>query len=389
MDLCENLKKLIAQYNSDMLNTNQPSKVFSVGNRKKDDREQYEILIDRISKMISNGKLQLLISDDDRRLVSELAAYHNVSSGDLDPWILLEYLKIYVTRLEDAEVYLSIFQELQEHGVGGESFYDEMLKKFNQRVHEFNSNIYRLKQVDDIPLRRRITYFDEYFDQYDVNFLYNESFDVGISRAEEIEQIREEKDEELMNLTYEDHLDEEFGYDDFDLTEEYEEMLDDMVKEELASRKNHVLEIVKKKNEPIYVANKRKLADKKYLGKPYRRKYRMQDILDIEKDISLLYSDDESIFDSRDARRKKDHLSVEEQVEVELFLEDYRQSLEELSPIQKNILNLWFDDNGIHSMSAKEISSVLGISSKEVYQEKEKAIRSLQKSKTLKSYCEL
>lgn len=28
-------KKLIAQYNSDMLNTNQPSKVFSVGNRKK------------------------------------------------------------------------------------------------------------------------------------------------------------------------------------------------------------------------------------------------------------------------------------------------------------------------------------------------------------------
>ena len=382
-------KKLIAQYNSDMLNTNQPSKVFSVGNRKKDDREQYEILIDRISKMISNGKLQLLISDDDRRLVSELAAYHNVSSGDLDPWILLEYLKIYVTRLEDAEAYLSIFQELQEHGVGAESFYDEMLKKFNQRVHEFNSNIYRLKQVDDIPLRRRITYFDEYFDQYDVNFLYNESFDVGISRAEEIEQIREEKDEKLMNLTYEDHLDEEFGYDNFDLTEEYEEMLDDMVEEELVSRKNHVLEIVKKKNEPIYAANKKKLADKKYLGKPYRRKYRMQDILDIEKDISLLYSDDESIFDSRDARRKKDHLSVEEQAEVELFLEDYRQALEELSPIQKNILNLWFDDNGIHSMSAKEISSVLGISSKEVYQEKEKAIRSLQKSKTLKSYCEL
>lgn len=60
-----------------------------------------------------------------------------------------------------------------------------------------------------------------------------------------------------MNLTYEDHQDEEFGYDNFDLTEEYEEMLDDMVEEELVSRKNHVLEIVKKKNEPIYAANKR------------------------------------------------------------------------------------------------------------------------------------
>lgn len=40
-----------------------------------------------------------------------------------------------------------------------------------------------------------------------------------------------------MNLTYEDHQDEEFGYDNFDLTEEYEEMLDDMVEEELVSRK--------------------------------------------------------------------------------------------------------------------------------------------------------
>ena len=55
-------KKLIAQYNSDMLNTNQPSKVFSVENRKRDESEQYELLIDKVSKMLSTGKLQLLIS---------------------------------------------------------------------------------------------------------------------------------------------------------------------------------------------------------------------------------------------------------------------------------------------------------------------------------------
>ncbi len=369
-------KNIIAKHNKDMLNANETSKIFWVGNRHKSESEQYEILVDRISSMLSNGKLQLLLSDDDRRLISELSAYRKVPSSALEPWIVLEYLKTYKMRLDNIETYLSISQELEKCDISLELFYDEMLKRFNQKIHEFNSNVYRLRKVGDVFLRYGTTYFDEYFDQYGVNFLYNEIFDIGISRGEEIEKIREEKMEEL-------------GFDDDYLTEEQEKILDDTVKEELTSRKRHVLEMVKEKNEPIYAFNKEKLEDKKYLGKSYRRKYRMQDILDIEKDISLLYSDDESIFDSRDVRRKKDYLSVEEQAEVELFLEDYRQSLEELSPIQKNILNLWFDDNGIHSMSAKEISSVLGISSKEVYQEKEKAIRSLQKSKTLKSYCEL
>ena len=366
-------KKIIAKHNKDMLNANETSKIFWVGNRHKSESEQYEILVDRISSMLSNGKLQLLLSDDDRRLISELSSYRKVPSSALEPWIVLEYLKTYKMRLDNIETYLSISQELEKCDTSLELFYDEMLKRFNQKIHEFNSNVYRLRKVDDVFLRYGTTYFDEYFDQYGVNFLYNEIFDIGISRGEEIEKIREEKMEEL-------------GFDDDYLTEEQEKILDDTVKEELASRKRHVLEIVEEKNEPIYAFNKEKLEDKKYLGKSYRRKYRMQDILDIEKDISLLYSDDESIFDSRDVRRKKDYLSVEEQAEVELFLEDYRQSLEELSPIQKNILNLWFDDNGIHSMSAKEISSVLGISSKKVYCEKEKAIKTLQKSSVLQNY---
>ena len=381
-------KNLISQHNSEMLNTNQPAKVFSVGNRKREESERYELLIDRISKMLSTSKLQLLISDDDRRMVSELADYKNVLSREIDAWTLLEYFKKYVRRLEDIETYLSIFEEIREDVVDGKLFYNEVLKKFNQRVHEFNSNVYRLRHTNAILLEPRVTYFSEYFDQYNVNFLYNECFEVGISSEEEKEQIREEKDEKLMNLMYEDHLDEEFGYDDFDLTDEYEELLNQMVKEELASRKNHVLEIVKQKNEVIFAANKKKLEDKKYFGRHYRRKYKMQDILEIEKDISLLYSDNEAIFDAPQARRRRSLLSVLEQVEVELFLADYQRALEQLPSVQKDILNLWFDEAGIHSMSAKEISSTLGIPPRQVYREKEKAIKSLQKSKVLKSYCE-
>lgn len=314
-------KNIIAKHNKDMLNVNEASKIFRVGSRYKDDSVQYEILVDRISNMLSNGKLQLLLSDDDRRLISELSSYRKVPSSALESWIVLEYLKIYKMRLENIETYLSISQELEKSDISLELFYDEMLKKINQKIHEFNSNVYRLRKVNDVYL-----------------------------------------------------------------TEEQEKILDDTVKEELTSRKRHVLEMVKEKNEPIYAFNKEKLEDKKYLGKSYRRKYRMQDILEIERDISLLYSDDESIFDCSAKRRKKGHLSVEEQAEVDLFLEDYQHALDELNPIQKDILNLWFDENGIHSMGAKEISSVLGISSKKVYREKEKAIKILQKSSVLQNY---
>lgn len=379
--LVQKFKKLIAQYNREMLDTNQPSKVFLVERRKKDTSEIHELLIEKVSKLLSSSKLQLLISDDDRKTVSELAGYYRVFFGDLEAWTLFEYLQIYRKKLEDIETYLAIVSEVQNDYLDNSLFYEEVLDRFNKKVHDFNSNVYRLKYVDKVPWQSRITYYQEYFDQYGVNFLYNDFFDVGISRQEEINHIRDEKDKELTDTIYKNNLD--TGIDG----EEHERVLNHLVEEELVSRRNHILEVLKEKNEPIYAANKKSLEDKKYIGKSYRRKYRMQDILEIEKDISLLYSDDESIFDSPDVR-KNNPLSVEEQIEVQFFLEDYHQTLEELSPIQKTILNLWFDEDGFHSMSAKEISSTLGISSKKVYREKEKAINHLQKSKVIQGYRE-
>lgn len=80
--------------------------------------------------------------------------------------------------------------------------------------------------------------------------------------------------------------------------------------------------------------------------------------------------------------------SVEEEVELKLFLEDYQEALEELNELQRVILQYWFDENGIHSMNAKEIASLLNLTPAKVYQEKDKAIKKLQKSKKLKSYSE-
>ena len=114
----------------------------------------------------------------------------------------------------------------------------------------------------------------------------------------------------------------------------------------------------------------------------------MRDIQEIENSISILYGDDEAIFISREDTGKTQKKSVEEEVELKLFLEDYQEALEELNELQRVILQYWFDENGIHSMNAKEIASLLNLTPAKVYQEKDKAIKKLQKSKKLKSYSE-
>lgn len=366
-------RRWVCSYNYDMLSIGQPSAVFSIGNRKADADERYRLLIIKLSKMLSTSKLPLLIDNDNRWIISQSASDNNVSLRNLDVWTLFEYLKIYVRKLDDIEAYLSIVGEIDEEGLEGEFFYSEVLRRLNEKVHEFNSRVYRLRNKTVVSLIPRISYYQEYFEMYGVNFLYNESFDCGISRAEEIEDIRNEMAQQLAELKG-------CSFDELN-----QEELQKLVDEELARRKRLVLESLNEKNQPIYAVNRDRLEDKKCISKPYRRKYGMQDILTIEEDISILYRGDESIFD-RSSVGRSSSLSVEEQVEVQLFLDDYHQALEKLSPIQRDVLNLWFDSRGIHSMSSQEISSVLGISPKKVYREKEKALRLLRQSPTLSNY---
>ena len=112
------------------------------------------------------------------------------------------------------------------------------------------------------------------------------------------------------------------------------------------------------------------------------------DELYIEEDIQVLFSIDDNLAESRiDAKREVD-LSVEDSVQISMFLEDYQAALLELTDIERNVLLAWFDENGVHAAGAKEIGESLGITSKKVYREKEKALKKLAKNPIMQSYNE-
>ena len=120
----------------------------------------------------------------------------------------------------------------------------------------------------------------------------------------------------------------------------------------------------------------------------HKKKYSISDIDNIEEDIQVLFSIDDNLAESRiDAKRVAD-LSIEDSVEISMFLEDYRKALLELTDVERNVLMQWFDEDGLHTAGAKEIGENLGITPKKVYREKEKALKKLASNPIMQSYNE-
>ena len=362
-DFYEQLK----QYNQIMLDTGNPNKVLSWNIKSNTFLEKYEFFIQKITPMLSQSKLQLLVSDEERQTVAALVSYCNISASKIEAWTLLQYLYIYQKKLEDILLYQQFLGELDNQGVDIVNSQEEILTKFQQHIHEFNQRVFRLRNTPK-KWKCRTTFFQEYWDCYGVNLLWNEHFREGISRKEEYQTIYEELKEKYFALS--------------------KDELHQLTEEELLRRKKDVLTRVQEKNKQIFAFNQEQLELRQYQEKKYKRKYSMRDIQEIENSISILYGDDETIFISRENTSKTQKKSVEDEVELKLFLEDYQEALKELNELQRVILQYWFDENGIHSMNAKEIASLLNLTPAKVYQEKDKAIKKLQKSKKLKSYSE-
>lgn len=94
----------------------------------------------------------------------------------------------------------------------------------------------------------------------------------------------------------------------------------------------------------------------------------------------------ESIANEKSKRIARKTLE-DEYIEKE-FLSTYYEALEELTPLQKEILLKCYDEEGNRSYQVSEIAESLGIKQNEVRNEKEKAKRKLRKNQKLKSYIE-
>lgn len=79
-------------------------------------------------------------------------------------------------------------------------------------------------------------------------------------------------------------------------------------------------------------------------------------------------------------------LETEEAALQNIFMNDYYQALSELPDLEAKVLNLYFDANGEHSKTAKEIALELGISPAKVYQKKNNGLKKLRYNSKMIAY---
>jgi len=80
--------------------------------------------------------------------------------------------------------------------------------------------------------------------------------------------------------------------------------------------------------------------------------------------------------------------STEEEALNNIFLDDYHQSLSQLPEMERQVLERYFDELGIHSEKVKEIGKDLGITPNKVYKVKSKALTRLRNDPIMQSYLE-
>lgn len=408
-------------------------------------RDNFDKVIYNVINILRNSKLKELLSEEEIELTNLWLNYTNKLTPLNE---LLYYLDIYIGKLERIEEYVIIEKELQEKNDGITPTLDDILEEFNKRIKYTNQEKYHLKKEgfykkSIVGYKEPENYYGVYMDEYNVDpFIsaddYEDSHSGLISKQKEKDDILEEfeefsyevdnclktidfrclEDNDKVIIFYSDSeyslLKDCDAYDYYvnsDITEKFYKILpkseaieelnrlkqyyensDEYLKKVLKERKNYVNSIINETNKDIYAYNREcKIIRAKYFDGPNYKKYlKKEDIFKIKNDIEILYGNDLELFIllNGNNKSKTDTLSVEDEALNNLFMRDYYAELNNLSSLEREVLLKYFDSNGQHSLTAKEIGSELGITSNRVYKEKTKALKKLQSSKIMQSYLE-
>ena len=357
------LNATIKQFNQEMLNLGYSNKLLK---KIKFDDSSLDNMIKEFNQFLNASGLAILIDNTDREMVSLISKDKKIPKYMLKHWTLKQYIDLYLQRLDDINLYLKVEQRLRKDSIIPQN--EDILKEMNQEVYNYNKIVYYyINNNEDIPTFLDVTnFYYEYLDYYNVDFLDGN----GESRQYEIKEIRNEIKSHYKNLT--------------------KDEIEDLVKEELKKRATFISNKVREINDSIIEYNRSIELNKNiYFNKKYKRKYTISDIAKICENICKLTSENKLFLNSQKTYSFIPDLSLEEQAENNFFLKDYYSSLKDLPEDLKNIMLLWFDNEGKHNYSAKEISNFLNINEKQVYNKKDKALKLLSKNQTLRHYLDI
>lgn len=450
--ILDRFREQIRDHNREMKLRNELDRLLpSFGGKRT--KERLDEIVERIIKMLNESKLRALVTDEDRNLASLYVNYQKKPLETQEIYELIYYLDCYRKKIDLIESYLTVEQDFMEKNSSITPSDEEMLALLNKDVKSRNSERYRLRRdglfnKGHVPYHYFYDYYNAYKDTYDVDpFISGEEYDRGGYKSKEKErdeilsQLEDDCDDLidiLMNMIdeieasdvlkvvlcfsdnpfqiYEDWKVYEEGNDyiDGDVLDKEKaierlydisislnsidyldsEKVEEYLNGELKTRKDRVNAYLLEMNAPVIIQNQEiaELNDKLSKGAKYEKRFTMEQLIGIKRDIELLYEDDSDFFmlmymDNRKSKRTVD-ISLEEEVINNLFLKDYYAALDELTEIEKQVLLNYYDVNGIHSKTAKEIGEELCISERKVYNIKTRALKKLSFNSKLKGYNE-
>lgn len=440
------MNKQIIEFNRDKRFREEASRMFKKVSSKNASENLHKLLQEFFSIM-KDGKVNVLINNDERDIISLLVNYEGITKANQELYQTYYYLQWYLQKLDSIKKYFEIEQKLSLENDGITPTEEEILEEFNKQIKDINKERYHLRQEGFFSLMRPsfkvfYDYYNEYLNTYSVDFFQDSDpsseHDGIISRKKEKDEIaseyeefqdRVEESERLIEYIennpsprvilffsddngvkwyedYEDYSEEEEIPENAEVLTKLEAIdklkeqkgtvltEEDYVKTELKKRAAAVNAILREKNAPIIEKNReiKKQIDMYDSGKKFQNHLKPRDISTIKHDIELLFGDDAEILllstSGRENRRRQCRLSTEEEALDNLFLEDYHRALEELPELERRVMQLYYDETGAHSMKAKEIGAQLDISDNKVYKAKTKALKLLSNNQKIREYNE-
>ena len=423
-------KQSIRFYNSELRSLGLTKEQLPAFKVKKSEVGFQEILKIALTYM-KYSKMKALISSEDIEMASLVVASENHNPDLHEIYELLYILNLYQKRLKDVRLLLEVEMELANNKDGITPSKEDLLDGVNRRIASENKGIYKSKQKSTtVKYEHLYNYSSVYYEMWGVDFLAPE--EDAVNRPNEIKEIEYYFENTLSSYKslisdIEDCLEDEvhlYKHNDDDdrylpIIEDWDdnsfealeervftkegailfvrdliERLESTTKKDyvdrvLEWRKKVTLDELNKLNAEIIEKNKTmKEIIRQQSATHYMRYWTMDNIESASLWLNSLYENGLFIINSNIVRTTSQSQSVEDEVIANLFVKDYIGALESLPPLSKDILSLYYDENGTHSAKASEIARKLGITEKAVYREKDKALRLLRKNETLKSYLE-
>lgn len=437
-------KHLIREHNREMLMREESYRSLPSFSKKS---QNLNSIVQNIARMLKETKMNVLITEEDRQLANLVINYQNKPLNAQEFNQLIYLLNSYLLKLDFIDKYIKAERTLITENDGITPTDEEILEQINKNIRLENQERYKLKKEglfeNFIIYRSYYDFYNEYKELYKVDpfvdpseymsegysskqkerddiiqEFYGEELDTIICTLDYMaKSISFSRSEKIILYSYEqsnvycdfEEYDENEQYCDGEVYTRQEavdkiktmreilpQLVEEHVKKVLKERKDKVNDILQKKNAPIVEENRKiKIKeDKRALGSEYQRYINENKFEEIKHDIELLFNDDEELMlmissdGARDKRKSSKYLLLEDEALDNLFLEDYHTSLNDLQELEREVLLKYFDENGVHSMTAKEIGAELGIPQGQVYKVKTKALKKLRKNPKMQSYKE-